>query len=591
MTNERINNYVRFFHDQKREVERAYSYILDSSVNLLLKEGILNVGTVASVSNNSGHVTIKIKKGYTPRLKMMKSFSIVTLKAKNTFGTNPMFWDVKFRTFHEAPGMRMGESDIMPLYFKKSTNPEYDYIVCGAIDLDMFKFVSDCVINKGKLLTVLLYDSYPPTEYFENLAYFTHTNRSCEDLLITPKISYDEWQPEELAYTDENPTIISDTISETLDKDNCCILQGPPGTGKSYTIAQIISKYLNDGKSVCVATMANSGLIELVKQTPLAKDLTAGKIYKTSLKSDEGKLAPGIKAAPKDLVVPKGSMLCTTFYKLSTIVGINGNAYSIQSIFDLMVIEEASQAFLSTIVAFKPLGYKCLIVGDPMQLPPIVQGMGKKPEYDLWDVATQVNGMSAFALGTNIKSYRIITTFRLTPKSAELTKIFYSSKFRSVKKKYIDFDGLDSKLFPHEGGVLYKFIGGFTNQNFNEASLLFIGELIRSLETYRSESTLAIISPFKETVKKLQSEFQTDKRKLKEFTVETIDRIQGMTVDYAILYLPACGSEFALDERRFNVATSRSLSTTLIISDVKLERLSKFRGRVKNFIQASKHID
>lgn len=69
MTNERINNYVRFFHDQKREVERAYSYILDSSVNLLLKEGILNVGTVASVSNNSGHVTIKIKKGYTPRLK------------------------------------------------------------------------------------------------------------------------------------------------------------------------------------------------------------------------------------------------------------------------------------------------------------------------------------------------------------------------------------------------------------------------------------------------------------------------------------------------------------------------------------------
>lgn len=62
MTNERINNYVRFFHDQKREVERAYSYILDSSVNLLLKEGILNVGTVASVSNNSGHVTIKIKK-------------------------------------------------------------------------------------------------------------------------------------------------------------------------------------------------------------------------------------------------------------------------------------------------------------------------------------------------------------------------------------------------------------------------------------------------------------------------------------------------------------------------------------------------
>ena len=64
-----------------------------------------------------------------------------------------------------------------------------------------------------------------------------------------------------------------------------------------------------------------------------------------------------------------------------------------------------------------------------------------------------------------------------------------------------------------------------------------------------------------------------------------------MTVDYAVLYLPAGGSAFALDVRRFNVATSRSLSTTIIISDVKLERLAKFKGKVKTFIQACKQVD
>ena len=591
MMNEKINNYVRFFRDQKREVERTYSYILDSSVSMLLRDGVLNLGTIVAVSNKSGHITIKIKKGYAPRLKMLKSFSIVTLKAKSVFGQSPLMWDIKFRIFHEEPGMRMGESDIMPLYFKKSTDTEYDYIVCGSVDMDMFSFVSDCVNNKGKQLTTLLYDSYPPTEYFDNLAYFTHTHREDEELLISPKVSYDEWHPEELAYSDEDPTIISDTVTATLEKDGCCILQGPPGTGKSYTIASIISHYISLNKSVCVATMANTGLIELAKQKPLATDLSEGRIYKTSLKSDEGKLAPGIKPAKKDLAVPKGSLLCTTFYKLSTIVGVNAESRSPEGMFDLIVIEEASQAFLSTIVAFKSLGNKCLIVGDPMQLPPIVQGIGKKPEYDLWDATTQTNGMSAYALGTNIKSYRIVTTFRLTPKSAELTKMFYSSNFRSVKKEYIDFNGLNSKYFPREGGVLYKFISGYTDQNFNERSLRFISDIIHSLEAYRPESTLAIISPFRETVKKLQSEFQTDKRKLKEFTVETIDRIQGMTVDYAILYLPAGGSDFALDERRFNVATSRSLSSTLIISDVRLEKLMKFKGKVKNFILASEHIE
>ena len=50
--------------------------------------------------------------------------------------------------------------------------------------------------------------------------------------------------------------------------------------------------------------------------------------------------------------------------------------------------------------------------------------------------------------------------------------------------------------------------------------------------------------------------------------METIDRIQGATVDYAIVYIPGRNPGFALDERRFNVATSRSRSTTLIISDI-----------------------
>lgn len=587
--NETINNYVRFFRNQKREVERAYSYILDSSVSMLLKDGALNVGTIVSASHKTGHITIKIRKGYAPRLKMMKSFTIVTKKAKDKYGQSALLWDITFRTFHDGIGLKMGESDIMPLYFRKSPDTQYDYIVCGAIDLEMFSFINECVNNRGNAITALLYDSYPPTEYFENLAYFTHTHQESKELLLRPQISYDEWEPEELAYTDEEPNIISETVTKTLNDEGCCILQGPPGTGKSYTIATIISSYLKQGLSVCVATMANTGLVELAKQSPLSKELADGKIYKTSLKADEAKSAIGLKAAKSDLIVPQGCLLCTSYYKLSSIVGVNSNEKS--EFFDLMVIEEASQAFLSTIVAFKTLGRLCLIVGDPMQLPPIVQGLGQKPEYKLWNADIQCNGMSAYAMGTSIKSYRIVTTFRLTPNSAALTKLFYSNNFRSVKKKYIDFNGLSEKYFPREGGVLYKFISGFVDQNYNIRSLNFISELVQTIEKHRPESSMAIISPFRETVKKLQSELQTDNRKLKDFTIETIDRIQGMTVDYAILYLPAAGSSFALDERRFNVATSRSLSTTLIISDVELDRLAKFRGKIKSFIQASTRID
>lgn len=589
MRKEILNNYVRFFKDQKRETESAYSYVLDSPVSALLKDGTLNMGTIIAASQKTGNITIKIRKGYAPRLKVLKSFGIVSKLARQTFGDSLLMWNIAFRTFHDGQGYRIGESDIMPLYFKKSNDTLYDYIVCGSIDLELFAFISKCVNEIGKAVTVLLYDTYPPTEYFDNLAYYTFTHQDVDDLLLEPKMDYDEWHPEELAYTPEHPNIISDTITETLKQERCCVLQGPPGTGKSYTIATIVASYIAQGKSVCVTTMANSGLVELVKQPPLSEQLAAGKIYKTSLKADEMKAAKGLKPAKKDLVVPSGSLLCTTYYKLSSVFGQNSSVEITDGMFDLVVIEEASQAFLTTIVAFKSLGKECLIVGDPMQLPPIVQG--QKAEYQTWKAENQCNGMSAYAMGTSTKSYRIVTTFRLTPKSADLTKIFYSNGFRSVKTDFVDFHGLQGTCFPHDGGVLYKFIGGFVDQNFNDKSVNFIGELIRKLEQHCPKCSLAIISPFRDTVKKLQSEFQTDKRILKDLTIETIDRIQGMTVDYAIVYLPAGGSSFALDERRFNVATSRSRSSTIIITDVELQRLTKFKGKVRTFIQSCQRID
>ena len=102
--------------------------------------------------------------------------------------------------------------------------------------------------------------------------------------------------------------------------------------------------------------------------------------------------------------------------------------------------------------------------------------------------------------------------------------------------------------------------------------------------------SLAIISPFNDTVKQLQKTFLTDSS-LDDFTIETIDRIQGMTVDYAILYIPGRNPGFALDERRFNVATSRSRSTTLIVSDIPLTNMHSISSKVSAFIKRCRSLD
>ena len=57
-----------------------------------------------------------------------------------------------------------------------------------------------------------------------------------------------------------------------------------------------------------------------------------------------------------------------------------------------------------------------------------------------------------------------------------------------------------------------------------------------------------------------------------------------MTVDYTIIYFPQRNITFALTENRFNVATSRSKSTTLIISDIPLVNFISISPIVSSYL-------
>lgn len=477
-------------------------------------------------------------------------------------------------------------SDILPLYYLSAKDNSYDYVGCTSVSVETFDFIQNA-LNVGKKLTILLYAPFPPVEYYNNLINYMQLFPDNKELLTEPKIDYEDWHPEELSYNPEKTTAIPETIKQTLDTENCCILQGPPGTGKSYTIAHIVAEYLNNNKTVCVTTMANKGLIELIQQPPLRPFLKEGRISKTNLSADERQIVKGLKPADKKLIIPNGELLCSSNYILSRLFN-NNNKNNIPS-YDLIVIEEASQAFLTTIVAFKSVAKQCLIVGDPMQLSPIVPNPNKH-QYKNWKANIQIEGLKSFALGTDSKSYRITTTFRLTPASVRLTSIFYNNRFTSVRKEYPDFQKINSPFFPKEGGVLYHYTEDHPHGICSETAGNLMEQLIENIETHYPEREIAIISPFNDTVKQLQKFFQTENRTI-NLTIETIDRIQGMTVDYTILYIPGRNTGFAMEERRFNVVTSRSRSTTLIISDIPLDNMHSISEKVNHFLSQCRVIE
>ena len=588
MDNRIISNYKSFFADQVKEAIEEQQKVNRSSMRQLFRSGDLSLAYVETIQRETGMVILKFPRKMAPRLKVQKSITIISKGAFQELGNHPTDWELTWELFCGNASYHSAGSDIIPMHYIQNNNDGYDHVACSGISGKLYD-IFDKTTSAGRSLSVIVHNPFPPVDYYKNLGRYMDLFSSNEELMMEPQIDYENWQPEELAFDETNPSGISDTILKTLEEKDCCILQGPPGTGKSYSIATIVASYLERNKCVCVTTMANKGLIELIKQKPLKEYIPQGRIYKTNLSVDEQKQIKGVKNASTDLMVPNGELLCATNYVLSSVysenkMNLNGGLPT----YDLIVIEEASQAFLTTIAAFKQLGKKCLIVGDPMQLPPIVKL--NNPLYNSWNVNTQVEGLKTFALGSGIKAYRIVTTFRLTDKSAALTKIFYGNRFISVKKEYQDFSSAGLSLFPNEGGVLYCCTNDLKNGLYSESADIMIHKIVTTMEKYFPEMSLAIMTPFRDTVKELQKEFSNSDTEL-DVTIETIDRIQGMTVDYAVLYIPGRNPGFALEERRFNVATSRSKSTTLIISDMPLENFHTVPPKVISFINNSDLID
>lgn len=580
---QRIENYKSFFVDQVSGSVEEQKKKNNSTMCQLFKTDMLSLGFVERVQPELGTIIIKFPKRMAPRLKVQKSITIIKKTARQELGEKVTEWTCKWGDFCDKSDYHSPGSDITPLHYVTGKDDGYDYVACCGLSYKLYDVFLKAT-QEGKSLPVIIYDPFPPTEYYKNMVHYMDMNPNDSNLFLEPTIKYEDWHPEELAFDENNPDGIADTIENTLKEKQICIVQGPPGTGKSYTIATIVTRYLSAGKSVCVTTMANKGLVELIKQKPLEPFVKKGVVSKTNLSVDERTQIKGVKNADNDLLITPGELVCATNYVLSGVFSEKKVELNGLPTYDLIVIEEASQAFLTTISAFISLGRHCLIVGDPMQLPPIAKT--DNPLYNSWNVNTQLDGLSTFALGSTVKAYRIITTFRLTSRSAAVTSLFYGNRFVSVKNDYLDFSLTQSQLFPNDGGVLFYPTGDMRNGVYSEKADKIIHRVVSLIERYYPNRTLAIITPFRATVTELQKQFATSDSTI-DITIETIDRIQGMTVDYAILYLPGRNPSFALEDKRFNVGTSRSLSTTLIVSDIPLNELRNFHSaspRVLEFI-------
>ncbi len=579
--NETLTNYTYFFKDQIHEMLEEYRRLLRAPMKQLIENGRVNYATVHGLSEERGHVVFRFDKRNVPRLKVQRSFVLVKRAARERWGESPRDWNCSFADFLCKEVFHSSSSYALPLYHLSDNDSGSAIVGCSSVGARMFRKIKGA-LAEGIKLHVLMYESEPPTRYLANLIDYIENNSDDSVLMCKPVIRYDEWKPQLLAYDSKKKDGISKTLLSALSEQGKIVLQGPPGTGKSFNAAQVIADYLAKGKSICVTAMTNRALMELIAQPPLANYLSSGKLSKTMLTSDEAVSARGLKDADSDFIAPKGEAVFATYYKISYQFRHIKESKGVP-LYDLVVVEEASQAYLTTIAALLRLGTNCLVVGDPMQLAPIVLAENK-PEYKRWNAVTQADGLTSFVLGSNVPSFRITTTFRLMPASAELTGVFYGNTLRSVAPGKLDWSKIDNRYFPAGGGVVLEVLSGGEDGVLSPAAVSVLGNVLDKIESNYPEAKVAVVTPFKDSAKAIQMRFAIAGRKL-DLSVETIDRVQGATVDYAILYFPLRNVAFSFDERRFNVATSRSRTTTLILSDYELLEMRSITGKVREFLE------
>lgn len=425
---------------------------------------------------------------------------------------------------------------------------------------------------------VFLAPTDPPLQYLMNLVDFLKQVKPNTNTLLELDIENPTWKPQ--------PLIVDDSFVSKLQTDfienDIIIIQGPPGTGKTYLMALLCGALLKSDFRILVTALTNRALIEVAEKEHLKTALEQGKVFKSALTADESKnkKTKGLLSF-KSLSKQQPPLLLTTYYIMSQIA----TKAVVDEHFDYIIIEEASQAFLSTIALAKKLGKKCIIIGDIKQLEPIFH-KEYAPE-DTNNYHWMICGLKAISFYLpNAKQYILTDSYRLTENAIKGTNLFYGDVLRSKSdiKLPLDFSNfplLKKYLNSHGGSSLVRFKLPEGRLPSFECSD-FIVKQIDQIKQFDSKAEIAVLAFHKDSIRFLQKEIYAKCANTENVLIETIDRIQGLTTDFCIFFVPAEGIPFALQANRFNVATSRAKLCTLIVSD---ETISSFYSLIDNNVK------
>lgn len=441
-------------------------------------------------------------------------------------------------------------------------NPNYCLVGFRGVDIEFAEHIDG---HTGAF--VVLGPNVPPYQYIKNLQDIVRKNKneSIDEILESEIDEKFEVTPKNIPPMMD----VAEFIITQLSLSDSVLLQGPPGTGKTTQIARICKHLCSQNQSVLVTALTNRALMEVAGKENLAEVLSEGKIHKTKLSVDESKELPALRKM-RTLSPEPGQIVLSTFYITS------GDACGISQLaigeppFDVVIMDEASQALLAMFAGIKLLGKKCIFVGDTNQLPPVValnSDRIARRNYHCY-----ADGLSTISRIGNIPTFRMTQTYRLPPRAAHFTGLFYNGVLISKAKTlssyaYPEMREPYGKFFHPQGGPSLIEMDLPMGNKRPVPAMALATMLVAAVLEQNPKQKVAVLSFYVETTKALQKAIFQTIDSHNNLLVETVSRIQGLTTDIVIYVVPNTVYTHTLNRQLFNVATSRATHHTIIIVD------------------------
>jgi predicted RecB family nuclease len=353
-------------------------------------------------------------------------------------------------------------------------------------------------------------------------------------------------------------------------------VQGPPGSGKTYTGAKLIIDLIAAGKRVGVSANSHKAICRLLAE--IEKHAAPGSFK--GLKRGSGKADAFESTRERPLI--ENSTKSADFPPAEDVRLIAGTSWlwcreEMRKSLDYLVIDEAGQISLADALAMSTASDNVILLGDPMQLGQVVQGV-HPPGCGASVLEHLLGGEGTIPEDRGIF---LEMTRRMHPDVCEfVSRAVYESRLAALPECEgqrieaggpLSGTGMRSIALEHHGNSRQSVEEA--ERIAHEAERLFGSRYTRfdGSTVPLEQAEIMVVTPYNAQVRLLRQEL--DKRGLTEVAAGTVDKFQGQ--EAAVVFFSMATSsgaeiprnvEFLYSRNRLNVAVSRARCLAVLVA-------------------------